>query len=267
MKSLYNITRGQLLTVIVFGIIGWIFAMDKSDSSRSSDLYDVLVWFIPFVVIFYVIGWRNYHNIVTNINASSIFQRCKLFVKRNLRKIIAIIFISIIADVVLSNWDKIFYVKSSPSSNVITNKILPESFFPVSKVSVLDYFVDEDKGLKFYHFVVSDLGKSIDYSESGYVMFPTPITEGKFVKFSFLINSDNKTQTSHRLYQVILIDQNAREYKPMVQKMCDASFSEPHLFDSMIELKPGIPCKYEALYEVASDSVFSDMKIDTKLSR
>ena len=60
MKNLYNISRGQLITLWIFGVIGWLWALEKATSGYSdSTLAEVLAWIIPLVLIFYTLGWRN----------------------------------------------------------------------------------------------------------------------------------------------------------------------------------------------------------------
>lgn len=51
---MYNITKGQLITVWVFSAFGWIAA-----SNSYSDFAAFWMLFIPFMLIFYTIGWRN----------------------------------------------------------------------------------------------------------------------------------------------------------------------------------------------------------------
>lgn len=60
MKSLYNISKGQLIVLWFFGVIGWIMALDKSD--YGSDLAEFFCWFIPLILIFYTIGWKNHRS-------------------------------------------------------------------------------------------------------------------------------------------------------------------------------------------------------------
>ena len=60
MNNIYNITRGQLITVWIFGGFGWFSAFISLDATYSpSPFLGFLVLFIPFVLIFYTIGWRN----------------------------------------------------------------------------------------------------------------------------------------------------------------------------------------------------------------
>ena len=66
MKSVYSISRGQFVTLWVFGLIGWFWAMDKSDYYSYNFSYEFLLWAIPLLLIFYSIGWRNNKKRVSN---------------------------------------------------------------------------------------------------------------------------------------------------------------------------------------------------------
>lgn len=72
MKSIYNISKGQLVTVWIFAVIGWITALSKND--YGSEFAGVLLWVIPFVVIFYSIGWKNYRKLEVNKNSNDILS-------------------------------------------------------------------------------------------------------------------------------------------------------------------------------------------------
>ncbi len=59
---MYNITRGQLITIWVFGLFSWIFTFYQATDSYSSikGFWGILAFVIPGALIFYTIGWRNY---------------------------------------------------------------------------------------------------------------------------------------------------------------------------------------------------------------
>ena len=57
MRGIYSITKGQLITLWFFGTIGWLFAgLVLLNEIISALLY---IFLIPFILIFYTIGWRN----------------------------------------------------------------------------------------------------------------------------------------------------------------------------------------------------------------
>jgi len=51
---MYRTTKGQLITIWVFGIFGWIVLLEEGYSGFSK----FLMVFIPFALVFYTIGWR-----------------------------------------------------------------------------------------------------------------------------------------------------------------------------------------------------------------
>jgi len=71
MKSIYNITKGQLITLWIFGGILWLLPVksfyyafwvygsdDWLDVTKLDDGYFLLL-LVPAILIFYTIGWRN----------------------------------------------------------------------------------------------------------------------------------------------------------------------------------------------------------------
>ncbi|HUD04214.1 MAG TPA: hypothetical protein VMR73_01845 [Candidatus Paceibacterota bacterium] len=60
MKNIYKISTGQFVTVWIFGVFAWLWASNDSVSWNPTPFSGFLFWLIPFVLIFYTIGWRNY---------------------------------------------------------------------------------------------------------------------------------------------------------------------------------------------------------------
>jgi 4-amino-4-deoxy-L-arabinose transferase-like glycosyltransferase len=65
--KIYNITFGQLITIIIFGILFWLSNLLLTWILFINDNF----WFLltsfflllsPFVLIFYFLGWKNLHN-------------------------------------------------------------------------------------------------------------------------------------------------------------------------------------------------------------
>lgn len=62
MKKIYQIPKSQLIVIIIFGIIGELITIGTlSDSYDSSNFLGFLAVFIPFLVIFYCVGWKYYN--------------------------------------------------------------------------------------------------------------------------------------------------------------------------------------------------------------
>ena len=56
--EIYNITRGQLIAIWIFGLIAAFVALVDLDSYDSSGWSTVLLVLIPAALVFYSIGWR-----------------------------------------------------------------------------------------------------------------------------------------------------------------------------------------------------------------
>ena len=71
MKNLYDITKWQFITLWIFSVVAWILIVQEScnwykdcnifsiGATINTPVYDWLAILIPFVVLFYTIGWRN----------------------------------------------------------------------------------------------------------------------------------------------------------------------------------------------------------------
>lgn len=57
MGKIYNISKGQLATLWIFGALAWVWTSEEFN--YNSDLAEVLLLIIPFILVFYTIGWRN----------------------------------------------------------------------------------------------------------------------------------------------------------------------------------------------------------------
>jgi len=77
--KIYNTTRGQLITILVFGLLFWVgdlFVL--ADSYEPSGVSKFLALFVPAFLIFYVIGWRKYNNKkLFKINLKNRFEKLK----------------------------------------------------------------------------------------------------------------------------------------------------------------------------------------------
>ncbi len=83
MKNIYKITKGQLITLWVFGLIGLIVALYQAEYNDFAIIFTIL---IPAVLVFYTIGWRSHANIkepILNIDSNK--------AKRNLKKLFKVL--------------------------------------------------------------------------------------------------------------------------------------------------------------------------------
>ena len=61
MSSFYNTTKGQLITIWVFGVLLWMYVIVQAISTYSKkEFWEISTIVIPGALIFYVIGRRNY---------------------------------------------------------------------------------------------------------------------------------------------------------------------------------------------------------------
>ncbi len=88
MKNIYKITKAQLISLWVFGVIGWFYFSDS-----YSDFSDFFMIFIPAILVFYTIGWHAQNKTqVDGLNKDSF----KILSFLPNKKIIFISFISIV---------------------------------------------------------------------------------------------------------------------------------------------------------------------------
>ncbi|OGJ02042.1 hypothetical protein A3G98_01015 [Candidatus Nomurabacteria bacterium RIFCSPLOWO2_12_FULL_37_8] len=73
MKKLYQIPKSQLIVIMIFSVIGefviFISLVDCSDSYGNCGFLGFLSVLLPFLFIFYLVGWKHYNksNLVTKI--------------------------------------------------------------------------------------------------------------------------------------------------------------------------------------------------------
>lgn len=61
MKNIYNISKGQLITLWVFGFAMEIWALaEATDWFSPSAFAGFLAILFPFILVFYTLGWRNH---------------------------------------------------------------------------------------------------------------------------------------------------------------------------------------------------------------
>ncbi len=75
--KIYNITKGQYITVLVFGIVVWLFSI--AEIGAGIDYWGILFLVIPFILVFYTIGWRNYRKRIS-VNKKNNIKKSKKFI-------------------------------------------------------------------------------------------------------------------------------------------------------------------------------------------
>ena len=65
---IYKITKGQLISIWVFGVIAFFMAIAEADSYDPSGWATVFLILIPAVLVFYTIGWRSHKKTFKSIS-------------------------------------------------------------------------------------------------------------------------------------------------------------------------------------------------------
>ena len=65
--KIYKITKGQLISIWVFGVIAFFVAAVEADSYDSSGWAAVFLVLIPAFLVFYTIGWKSHKKVFNSI--------------------------------------------------------------------------------------------------------------------------------------------------------------------------------------------------------
>ncbi len=246
MKNFYNISKGQLITIWIFGGIGFVVAALES---YYSDFATFLLVFIPAVLVFYTIGWLNFNKkkIRINLRFKKENNDYTYFSKRT-KVIIMSILILVIG----------FFVYNSYLSPVNTT---PQQLQDdKGEIIVLDFNnpinIVSESGSEFLIEApkVFDLGGKVD-NDFGYTAYSYDDTAGKFVAVEFNVIFNGKINAEvFRLMGSAVRDQKERRYSPTRIESCAPTKNYSVLEDKLVILKPGIPCEFRMLFEVAPDS-------------
>jgi len=57
MKNIYNITKGQVYTLWVFGFLSTFWALSMAESGSGMGIFFAIL--IPSLIFFYTLGWGN----------------------------------------------------------------------------------------------------------------------------------------------------------------------------------------------------------------
>lgn len=60
MEKIYQISKSQIVIIIIFSVVLEFFVISNADHYNSSEIWGFLAILIPFLCAFYVIGWKNY---------------------------------------------------------------------------------------------------------------------------------------------------------------------------------------------------------------
>lgn len=104
MKNIYKITKAQLISLWVFGVIGWFYFSDS-----YSDFSDFFMIFIPAILVFYTLGWKNFNKkeVIENLKGSFKFND----LIPALKKLIKPLFIILLIGGVIFGFNKFSEIK------------------------------------------------------------------------------------------------------------------------------------------------------------
>jgi hypothetical protein len=91
MKNIYKTTKSQLISLWVFGGIGFLTALEQAEYSGVASFFAVL---IPAFLVFYTIGWRSYNKSHAIEQGEEMWQQ--IFVHKKILKRTIIIVIAVI---------------------------------------------------------------------------------------------------------------------------------------------------------------------------
>lgn len=129
MKNIYKITKGQLIVIWVFGLLGFFSAFSEADYSGFASFLAIL---IPALLLFYTIGWRSF-NIVKEKNNENEFKITNyLPKKRNVIK--AFLLIGVICIVGFS----IFYLVNKNKNDLRMKQLEKDYQQAIPRVALLD---------------------------------------------------------------------------------------------------------------------------------
>jgi hypothetical protein len=274
MKRIYDISKGQIITVWLFGIIAWLWALDDASSWDSSGLGSFLSILIPFLLIFYTIGWRKEKKSDSLLNTiKSIFSFLKKIIKAYYGFLILVICI-IFGLFILNNSDNDIPnnissntqedgidIKSVNNTQELTDRPLIETVsFATDKV------YSGDNSLDFYMSDFINLGSQVTNDFIYKTYSPSPITSGNYMKAVFYVDNLTKVSRKIKLVSVNLVDDQERVFNKNLVFHCgnpleEFSSNDYFSFNSIIEIKPGIPCKFSALFETPKDMKGAYIKI------
>lgn len=269
MKNLYNITKGQLITLWIFGVIGELLALDEASSYKGYEGAGFIAWILPMVLIFYTLGWLNDKNHALSLSRDFIerlkgwFGAVPIFnIDKPARKIgqwslnlVSFLFVIVIV------WLAIIGSREEPVSN---ETIIPTNVDTrVTKVLVIGAqgASDETRGIELSSSTILNLGTEIN-NDFGYTNYNPAISSGSYLKVVYEVKNTRLTNNLFDIDKIYITDQKGREYSPTKLFTCFNPYDSSNIYDSPFGnksysetiLKPGIPCKVSALFEVAPDS-------------
>ncbi len=248
---MYKITKGQLLTIYVFGFLLWLIAIDNSDYSTFAALFVAL---IPGFLIFYTLGWKKIA-VSENRNADLLLTQNRIAFLKSLitrKKILwAILLVCSVAIIFIA-----LTHEETPEPSTVSYESGLNSFLPQAVTFGTGVTKSDDGKLSFEFVNGTNLGSRVD-NDFGYSTWNPKISSGVFTKLVFQITSEESSAIPFTLKRIELVDQDARVYQADSVFHCGnllreyGNPSDTYRSFSTMSLKPGVPCRFSALFERA----------------
>jgi hypothetical protein len=269
MKKMYDISKAQLITLWVFGFFIWIWSINQVDYGSSMGSFFAIL--IPFLLTFYTIGWRAEKK---SGNFPNYFKTILSFLRRILKiysGLLILIISIIIGFFILNNSNNNTSEDTLPNlpgenigsksvNNAEGRPLIETISFATNRVS------SNDNSLDFYMSDFINFGPQVvnDFIYKTYS--PSPITSGNYSKVVFYANNLTKMSRKIKLVSINLVDDQERVFAKNLVFHCgnplqEFSYNDFYSFNSVIEIKPGIPCKFSALFETPIDLKTAYIKI------
>jgi hypothetical protein len=254
--KLYNITKGQLVTIWVFGILISLACLVNLGGYDPQVWSQVGIFLVPGILIFYTLGWKNYKKLTQGVS-EIISSRVKTVLKKYLPKAIGLIAVIVIG-IILAN------LPQPEGSDTRDSDVAVSSYVPKGP-DIQSYWWSAqatstlDGSLTLSKVDAVILGTSVS-SDFGYSSYGDNLeTSGRFVKAVFTVTNNTSSPIMFKIDQLALIDNAGRKFEATKMFNCNnplKEFAGPYDVASYnsFQLKPAIPCRVSVLYEIPNES-------------
>jgi hypothetical protein len=265
---MYDISKGQLWVMIVCGGFLWLMSLAAIDSSDTELIGVVGMILVPASIVFYILGWKRFQNEKTgdsklvSLEAKEKIEATNNKITRLARKIvIPLVIIIIVGYGVAWFMEEQSYTSDVPATTERSPRVISNEEWEKLGLSVLIEHViprsgTTTKSLIFSEQKFTDIGKTVS-NDFTYKSWNPKKTDGKFMKVEFTVENTEKLTKKFDLEFLGLIDDEKRQFPVDKVFNCHLEVGEYTVSDQLsyneFELKPGIPCKFRALIEVAED--------------
>jgi hypothetical protein len=265
---MYDISKGQLWVMIVCGGLLWLMSLAATGSYDTELIGVVGIILIPALIVFYILGWKRFQNEKTGESklvspeAKEKIEAANSKITKLTRKIVIPVMILILGGSALA-W---FIEEQSYTSEVTSSVeksprvISNEEMKKLGIIAPIEHLIPRSgtttESLIFSEQKFVDLGKTVS-NDFTYKSWDPKQTDGKFMKVEFTVENTEKLTQKFDLEFLGLIDDEMRQFPADKVFNCHLEVGEYTVSDQLsyneFELKPGIPCKFRALIEVAED--------------